>query len=108
MAVPRTKCLSTKLTNAEYATLEALAGDQSISEWAREVLLQAATRRAAEQIIVAELMALRTILLNLHFAVAAGETVTTDTMQRLIEQADHDKIRKAQERLAPASLRRRP
>jgi len=37
-------------------------------------------------------------VLNLQFALASGEILTPDTVQRLIERADHDKIRKAQER----------
>ena len=43
MPVPRTKCISTKVTDEEYATLEALAGDQTLSEWVCTVLLKAAT-----------------------------------------------------------------
>ena len=58
-------------------------------------------------IFLAELLALRTIVLNLHFALASGEALTEDTVDRLIERADHDKIRKAQERLASVSQRRR-
>jgi len=60
-----------------------------------------------EHIFLAELLALRTIVLNLHFALASGEALTPDTVERLIERADHDKIRKAQERLASVSQRRR-
>ena len=33
MPVSRTKCISTKVTDEEYARLEALAGEQTISEW---------------------------------------------------------------------------
>ena len=62
---------------------------------------------ALEHIFLAELLALRTIVLNLHFALASGEALTPDTLERLIERADHDKIRKAQERLASVSERRR-
>jgi hypothetical protein len=62
---------------------------------------------APEHIFLAELLALRTIVLNLHFALASGEALTPDTVERLIERADHDKIRKAQERLASVSERGR-
>jgi hypothetical protein len=61
-------------------------------------LLQA-TARSAERVLLAELLALRRILLNLHFAVCRGETVTTETMQRLIDLADQDKVQRAEERL---------
>ncbi len=42
MPTPRSKSISTKVTEEEYAQFEVLAGDQTISEWVREVLLKAA------------------------------------------------------------------
>jgi hypothetical protein len=60
-----------------------------------------------EHIFLAELLALRTIVLNLYFALASGEALTEKGVERLIERADHDKIRKAQERLASVSERGR-
>ena len=104
----RTKSIGTKVTDDEYATLERLAVGQTLSEWVREVLLAAATPRPADQVLLAEFLALRTIVLNLHFAAATGETPTADAMKRLIERADEDKIRKAKERLSSASARREP
>jgi hypothetical protein len=44
----RTKSISTKVTDEEYAQFEALAGEQTV---------------------LAEVLALRTILLNTHFAI---------------------------------------
>jgi hypothetical protein len=38
----RTKSISTKVTDEEYAQMETLAGGQTVSEWARDVLLRAA------------------------------------------------------------------
>lgn len=96
----RTKSISTKVTDEEYAQLEVLAGRQTISEWARDVLLKAAKPNPADQAILAELVALRTILLNALYKLAQGENLTAEEMQRLIERADQDKLRKAQERLA--------
>lgn len=107
MASQRTKSIGTKVTDEEYARLEALAGEQTISEWARAVLLKAAAP-STEPILLAELLALRTILLNLHFAVCSGEPVTAETMRRLIDRADQDKIQHAHKRLASADARREP
>jgi hypothetical protein len=53
MPTPRTKSISTKVTEEEYTEIEALAGEQTISEWARDVLLKAAKPSQAEQTIVA-------------------------------------------------------
>jgi len=49
---------------------------------------------------MAELMALRAILLNVVYKLANGEKLTPEEMQRLIDRADSDKLRKARERLA--------
>jgi hypothetical protein len=102
----RTKSIGTKVTADQYAELAALAGGQPLSEWLRELLLALVTPHPRDEIVLAELLALRTILLNLHFAVAAGEAPTTDGMQRLIERADQHKLANAQARLAAACPRR--
>ena len=46
---------------------------------------------------------LRAILLNVLFKLANGEKPTAEEMQRLIDRADSDKLRKARERLAQAA-----
>ncbi len=99
----RTKSISTKVTDEEYAQFEALAGEQTISEWTRDVLLKATKPNAGEQTVLAELLALRTILLNMHFAVSQGQTLTAEEMQQLIERADQNKLSKARQRLAEAA-----
>ena len=109
MATARTKCISTKVTNDEYVIFAKLARGQTVSEWVRSVLVAAAsTAPSLEHIVLAEVVALRTILLNLHFALASGQALTTETMQQLIDRADQDKVHKAHERLAPAPRRRHP
>jgi hypothetical protein len=100
MRVKRTKGLSTKLTDVEYAALEALAGSQPIGAWAREQLLAVSARRPIEETVIAEILALRTIVLNLQFANLRGEPLTAEDVQKLIDRADHDKLRKARARLA--------
>jgi hypothetical protein len=99
----RTKSISTKVTDEEYAQFEALAGEQTISEWAREVLLKATKPNAGEQTMLAEVLALRTILLNVHFAVSQGRMLTSEEMQQLIERADQNKLSRARQRLAEAA-----
>lgn len=97
MPTLRTKSISTKVSDEEHAKFEKLAGGQTISEWTRDVLLKAATPNINEQIVLAEVIALRTILLNAFYKQAQGETLTVDEMQRLIEYADESKFRKVQE-----------
>jgi hypothetical protein len=108
MAPRRTKSIGTKVTPEEYERVRALASDQPISEWVRAALLDAAARGGeADSVVLAELLALRTILLNLHFHICSGATVTAETMQRLIERADQEKRQQAETRLA-APGRREP
>ena len=52
--------------------------------------------------LMAELVALRAILLNVLFKLAKGQTLTAQEMQGLIDRADSDKLRKARERLLQA------
>lgn len=105
MSLARTKCLSTKLTDEEYAELEGAAGEQTLSTWAREALLTAARPHRRESVVIAELMALRTILLNLHYAQSVGDAVTAERLQQLIDRADQERFTRALERLADAAAR---
>lgn len=105
MASPRTKSVGTKVTAEEYARIQTLAGEQPVSEWVRTALLRAAEAQVTDSVVLAELLALRAILLNLHFTVCSGGSVTIDTMQRLIERADEEKLQQAQARLGCAARR---
>lgn len=99
----RSKSITTKLTEEEYARLEARAAGsgQNMSEWVRDALLEQA--QPADEILLAEVLGLRTILLNLLFAIAKGEPMTAEQMQELIQQADAKKTERARKLLAPAA-----
>jgi hypothetical protein len=57
------------------------------------------------EIALAEVLALRSLLLNLHFRAAKGEPVAEAEMRGLIERADANKMRRALEALAKNSTR---
>jgi hypothetical protein len=109
----RTKTLGTKVSEEEFAQLEAAASERglTLSEWCREMLLasvngqgeKSAETGRADHALMAELVALRAILLNVLFKLANGEKPTVEEMQRLIDRADSDKLKKARERLAQAA-----
>lgn len=103
MPTPRTKSISTKVTEEEYTQFETLAGDQTISEWTRDALLKAAKPSLAEQTIVAEVLAMRMILMNVLFSIANHEPLTSAVMDDFINQADASKSAKALERLTSAT-----
>ena len=85
----RRKSIGTKVSEEEYARIETLAGGRAMSEWVREVLLREVDgrqARPAEQILLAEVLALRTILLNLHFTVAKGNPGTDGTFSDIVSR----------------------
>ncbi|HVO64557.1 MAG TPA: hypothetical protein VMT53_26790 [Terriglobales bacterium] len=98
----RRKSIGTKVSEEEYARLEALAGGRAMSEWVREVLLReldGKQARPAEETVLAEVLALRTILLNAFYRLAEGEKLTAEELQSFIDRADASKVQKAAERL---------
>jgi len=100
MASRRTKSISTKVTDAEYDEIARRAEPQTVSAWARGILVGAAQPDPLHFLLLAELVALRAIVLNLSFALAASGPPTEDAMQRLIDRADAEKFDKAKERIA--------
>jgi hypothetical protein len=96
----RTKSIGVKVTEADFSRLQTLAEAQGkpMGEWCRDVLLTTAEVEkpsAGEQILLAEVLALRTILLNVLFAMASAKTLTAEEMTKLIERADREKLTKA-------------
>jgi hypothetical protein len=81
-----TRSVGTKVTDAEYATLEARARGRSLtlSEWVRAVLLASSPKSGAEagdRVLLAEVLALRTILVNLLFSIGKGDTMLLSFVQ---------------------------
>ena len=73
----RVKSVGTKVSEAEYRLLEsrAEASGQTLSEWVRDMLLGSSVdggTMAVERAILAEVMAMRTILLNFMLKVGEG------------------------------------
>jgi len=106
MAARRTKSISAKVTEAEYAQLVTQAGDKTVSEWVRTTVLAAASPTRREPIAfltLAEQLAVREVLFNLHFWMSRGEKITLETMEKLIDAADRDKVRRAREWITAAT-----
>jgi len=74
-----------------------------LAEWVREVLLSAPEepRDVADEVVLAELLALRSLFLNLHFR--QGQAPLTEAeMRNLIDRADGAKMQRSHERLEAA------
>lgn len=79
----------------------ARANGLTLSEWVRDVLLSAPAEPGADpsEIVLAELLALRSLFLNLQFRTMGQSPVTEAEMRGLIERADATKMQRARERL---------
>jgi hypothetical protein len=118
-----TKTLSTKVSEDQLAQLEAAASERrlNLSGWCRETLLARANGEPARasdpgvvvHAVIAELSALRAILLNVLFGVANRETLNVEEMQQQIVRASRDLKLTEIEKIAslydfPSSWRDRP
>jgi hypothetical protein len=106
----RTKSIGTKVSEEEFAALEATAraANMTLSEWVRAVLLAAPgvelpddEAAIAGRVTLAEVLALRTLFLNLQFRQTQGP-LTEAEMRTLIERADAVKGERARERIEAA------
>lgn len=100
----RTKCIGVRVREADFARLQARADSEgkSLGEWSRDVLLGRVENpkpTRAEETMVSEVLALRTILLNVLFSLAKGKAISEAEMSELIERADAEKLRRASQRL---------
>ncbi|WP_446743086.1 plasmid mobilization protein [Silvibacterium acidisoli] len=98
----RTKSVGTKVSEAEFAMLEerARASGLTLSEWVRDVLLAGPAEPGAEltgEVVLAELLALRSLFLNLQFSADKGQ-LSEPELRSLIERADATKLERARER----------
>jgi hypothetical protein len=106
----RSKSVGTKVTEAELRVLESRAerAGLTLSEWVRDVLLGSSVEQgtlAAERAILAEVLAMRTILLNFMLKLSARQPITEQVSRELIAWADENKMRRALEVLAKNSTR---
>ena len=96
----RHRSLGTKLTEMEYARVEAAAlkAGVGLSEWCRRAVLEFAERggsQPTEKVVLAELLSLRSVLLSVVFQMSKGQTVSEEDMRRLIDRADREKHKRA-------------
>ena len=101
----RVRTASTKVTEAEFAELDAFASQrgQSVSEWIRQTILAEARsqRNTATTVhLFTELVGIQLLLINTLGPLIRGERLTADHLNALLRQVQSTKARKAQELLA--------
>ena len=106
----RSKSIGVRVAEADYVRLSllAVARGKPLGEWCREQLLSIAdiaNGGPQDQILLAEVLALRTIVSNLLYQFTGGEgPITREFMKGIIERADSGK----QQRAAELLVRPRP
>ena len=101
----RVRTASTKVTEAEFAELDAFASQrgQSVSEWIRQTILaEARSQRntATTAHLFTELVGIQLLLINTLGPLIRGERMTADHLNAILRQVQSTKTRKAQELLA--------
>ncbi|MGI0135008.1 MAG: plasmid mobilization protein [Candidatus Micrarchaeaceae archaeon] len=104
----RTKSIATRLTDAEFAEVEVAAAKagKKVSEWLRDVALghvRAAPKVTTDSILLAEIMGMRSLMLNL-FAKASEGPISSEDLRKMSLYADSIKEQKALEYLAQRRL----
>ena len=101
----RSHTASAKLTKAEFAELErrAFNAGKKPGEWVREILLRELEDRGSE-LLLAELLGIRMIVLNLFSNLARGEKLGEDDIHRLIAEIDRQKNKRAQDKIDQSRL----
>jgi len=86
----RTKSIGFKVSEEEYAQLEtaARASGQTLGEWCREMILRGGV---SHDPALAEIIGVRLLLVNVLQPMAAGEKVTPERFNQLLDQISEAK-----------------
>jgi hypothetical protein len=110
----RARSIATRLTDAEFGEVEAAAADagKKVAEWLREAALaharaSAGAEEQTDPILLAEIMGMRSLMLNL-FARASEGPLTTDDLRKMSAYSDSIKEQRAQDYMAQRRGRNSP
>jgi hypothetical protein len=100
----RARSIATRLTDTEFGEVEAAAADagKKVAEWLRDAALahaRAAKEEQTDPILLAEIMGMRSLMLNL-FAKASEGPLTTEDLRKMSAYSDSIKEQKAKEFMA--------
>ena len=76
------KSLTIKFTPEEWEIIARIAGREPIATWAREVLLALVPAPTPFEVVTAEILALRTLVLHVQLTPFGGEPVTAESLRR--------------------------
>ena len=104
----RRKSIGFKVSEEEYAQLETVG--RTLGEWCREVILRGGSASNAERHdpALAEIVGIRLLLVNVLGPVAAGEKVTAERFNQLLDQISEMKQQLAVQLQRQASGKPKP
>ncbi len=97
----RSTSVGTKLTQAEFAQVEAAskAEGKAVGEWLRDAALNAIhieTSSGRCDFVLAEVIGVRLLLVNVLRSVAAGQTISPEAFDKLLDEIGNAKYRLAE------------
>jgi formate-dependent nitrite reductase cytochrome c552 subunit len=98
--------LGVRLTHIERKSIEAAANaaKSTASEWSRRTLLQAVDVSSEARLLLAEILALRKILILLMKDQCDGRNLSNDGLREAVEQAEATKFAMAESRIRQLSV----
>jgi hypothetical protein len=89
----RNQSLNTKLTATEFAAVEvaAAANGCALGEWVRDVILQKLRGGSASDPSLAEILGVRLLLVNVLRPLAAGQRLTPEAFDKLLDEISEAK-----------------
>ena len=110
----RARSIATRLTDSEFGEVEAAAANagKKVAEWLREAALtharaSAGSEEQTDPILLAEIMGMRSLMLNL-FARASEGPLTTEDLRKMSAYSDSIKEQRAQDYMAQRRRRTSP
>jgi hypothetical protein len=89
----RNQSLNTKLTPTEFAAVEVAAATDgyALGEWVRGLILRELRAGSASDLSLAEILGVRLLLVNVLRPLAAGQRLTPETFDKLLDEISDTK-----------------
>jgi len=89
----RNQSLNTKLTPTEFAAVQVAAAAHgcALGEWVRDVILRELREDSANDPSLAEILGVRLLLVNVLRPLAAGQRLTPEAFDRLLDEISEAK-----------------
>ena len=99
----RNQSLNTKLTPTEFAAVEVAAATDgyALGEWVRDLILRELRAGSASDLSLAEILGVRLLLVNVLRPLPAGQRLTPEAFDKLLDQISDAKHQLASKLVGP-------